>query len=180
VVTKDALRIQISTARRAYSEVAREQARAGIRRAVLQQCQQLALPAGSRIAGYEPLHTEPGSVELLAELSAAGFQVIVPITLVDNDLDWRLWQGDRSPLGLAAVGQARLVLVPAFAVDPAGNRLGRGGGSYDRALARIADGVPVAALLFADEIVEEVPVVDWDRPVSAVVTPAGWQSVGRG
>jgi 5-formyltetrahydrofolate cyclo-ligase len=178
VVTKDVLRTQISTARRDRSVAAREQARAAIRQVVLHRCQQLALPAGSLIAGYEPLRTEPGSVELLADLSAAGYQVIVPITLVDNDLDWRWWHGDPSPLGLATVGMAALVLVPAFAVDPAGNRLGRGGGSYDRALARIADGVPVAALLFAGEIVDEVPVADWDRPVSAVVTPTGWQSVG--
>jgi 5-formyltetrahydrofolate cyclo-ligase len=178
VPTKDALRTQISTARRGLSDDAREQARAAIRRVVLDRCQQLALPAGTWIAGYEPLRTEPGSVELLAELSAAGYQVIVPITLADNDLDWRPWRGERSPLGPAAVGQAGLVLVPAFAVDPAGNRLGRGGGSYDRALARLAEGVPVAALLFADELVDEVPVADWDRPVSAVVTPAGWRAVG--
>ena len=40
-------------------------------------------------------------------------------------------------LGRAAVAEAQLVVVPALAVDRRGLRLGRGGGSYDRALARV-------------------------------------------
>ena len=95
-----------------------------------------ALPAGT-IAGYEPLRTEPGSTELLPALAAAGYRVIVPITLPDRDLDWRQladrhsrWAWPRSPTARAG-SAARL------RGRPVGNRLGRGGGSYDRALARI-------------------------------------------
>ena len=69
------------------------------------------------------------------------------------------------------------MLVPAFAVDPTGNRLGRGGGSYDRALARLPARTPVAALLYADELLPEVPVESWDLPVTSVVTPDGWHDL---
>jgi 5-formyltetrahydrofolate cyclo-ligase len=155
----------------------REQARAAIREQVLLRCRRDGLASGALIAAYEPLPTEPGSTELLAELDSAGYQVMVPLTLPDRDLDWLRWRpggADAHRLGLAAVGSADLILVPAFAVDPAGHRLGRGGGSYDRALARVGRPVTVAALLFAGEIVTEVPTDPWDRPVTAAVTPDGW------
>jgi 5-formyltetrahydrofolate cyclo-ligase len=61
--------------------------------------------------------------------------------------------------------------VPALQVDRDGNRLGRGGGSYDRALAR-ATGLTVA-LLHDDELVAELPHEPHDVPVRAVATPTG-------
>jgi 5-formyltetrahydrofolate cyclo-ligase len=181
VTTKATLREQLSEARRAMSGEDRELARSAIRMAVLQWCADAALRDGSRIACYVPLRTEPGSVELLAELSRAGFEVIVPITLADRDLDWAAWTltvQPKSPLGVAAISTAALILVPALAVDGFGQRLGRGGGSYDRALARITSGTPVAALLFSGEILPDLPTDDWDRPVTAAVTPEGWHALG--
>jgi 5-formyltetrahydrofolate cyclo-ligase len=38
-------------------------------------------------------------------------------------------------------------------------------------------GTPIAALLFAGELVDSLPRAEWDRSVTAVVTPAGWQSL---
>jgi len=164
----------------------RAAARAAIRQAVLRRCRELTLPPDATVAAYQPLRTEPGSVELLAGLAHARCRVIVPVTLADRDLDWTRWPASDLPsdlLGVAEVGRADLVLVPAFAVDRAGRRLGRGGGSYDRALARVRSGVPVAALLYRPELVDRVPVDPWDQPVTAVVTPDGWQDLtptGRG
>ena len=52
--------------------------------------------------------------------------------------------------------------------------------TYDRALTRVPQQVPVAALLFADELAPgPLPRDPWDRAVTAVVTPRGWQDVGR-
>jgi len=75
-------------------------------------------------------------------------------------------------LGRAAVADVELVVVPALAVDHRGVRLGRGGGSYDRALARVPSGVPVVALLHDGELLPQVPAEPHDRPVSAVITPS--------
>ncbi len=150
-------------------------ARADVRAAVLDR----AAAAGWRtVAAYRPLRTEPGSVELLQQLTERGVRLLVPVTLPDRDLDWVALPGDR-PVGMAGIGAADAVLVPALAVAADGTRLGRGGGSYDRALARSRPGVPIAALLYDQEFVAELPRDPWDRPVTAYVTPSGgWCEIG--
>ena len=181
--TKAELRSELAESRRQMSADQRAGQRAAIRANVHDWCEEARLASGARIAAYEPLATEPGSIELLADLTRAGLEVIVPMTQPDRDLDWGVWtltRQARLPLGLDAIGGAGLILVPAFAVDRAGNRLGRGGGSYDRALARAAIGVPVAALLFTGEVRAELPVDEWDRPVTAAITPQGWQALLSG
>jgi len=59
-------------------------------------------------------------------------------------------------------------------------RLGRGGGSYDRALGRVPVGTFVCALVYDGELLDEVPREPHDRPVSAVVTPSGVSRTARG
>lgn len=180
---KTALRSLVAAARAARTDQQRLEDRAAIRAHVLAGCRAGRVRPGSLIAAYEPLRTEPGSTELLAALTDEGYRVIVPVTLPDRDLDWTGWSppGQTGPrLGLDAIAAAALVLVPAFAVDPAGHRLGRGGGSYDRALARVPAGTPVAALLYREEVLPEVPVESWDLPVSSVVTPDGWRDLTGG
>ena len=69
-----------------------------------------------------------------------------------------------------ALATADAVLVPGLAVGRDGTRLGRGGGSYDRALARVPIGTFVCVLLNSEEVLEKVPRDTHDRPVSAVAT----------
>lgn len=171
---KVALRRRFLDARRAMPAAAIEDARAAVRAAVLGRCR---AEGWRRVAAYVPLRTEPGSTELLEQLTGQGVEVLVPLLLADRDLDWAVWPGD-APLGAAAIGQVDAVLVPAVAVARDGTRLGRGGGSYDRALARVAPGVSVAALVYDDELVEALPAERWDVPVAGVVTPrGGWQQL---
>ncbi|WP_205387628.1 5-formyltetrahydrofolate cyclo-ligase [Streptomyces cavourensis] len=153
----------------------------------------LALPqlADARtVAAYVSVGREPGTRALLDALRERGVRVLLPVLLADNDLDWAVYGGaehllpagrgllepDGDRLGPAAVVEADAVLLPGLAVDGAGMRLGRGGGSYDRVLARLsAAGADPAliVLLYADEVVARVPVEPHDHPVDAVVTPAG-------
>jgi 5-formyltetrahydrofolate cyclo-ligase len=107
--------------------------------------------------------------------------VVVPILLANRDLDWVQWADGAASgplLGVDAIARCDAVLVPALAVAPDGTRLGRGGGSYDRALQRCGPRATVIALLFDGELVAELPSDPWDRPVSAVVTPGGFVPVG--
>jgi 5-formyltetrahydrofolate cyclo-ligase len=133
------------------------------------------------VAAYDPLPSEPGSTALLDALAGRGIRVLVPVLLADRDLDWAEWdatsQHPRAALGVEAIAAADAVLVPALAVARDGARLGRGGGSYDRALQRVARNVPIAALLFTGEVLAELPTDEWDLPVSAAVTPAGWHDL---
>ena len=178
---KPGMRSRTQAARTAMTAEQRETARLAIRSHVLAYCANELAPT-AWIAAYRPTRTEPGSAELLDGLTDRGHLVLVPVTMPDRDLNWTAWdepssqpgQPSAHPLGMDAIARAALVLVPAYAVDRRGHRLGRGGGSYDRALARVRPGTPVAALLFAEELVETVPVDEWDLPVTAAVTPAGW------
>jgi 5-formyltetrahydrofolate cyclo-ligase len=54
-----------------------------------------------------------------------------------------------------------------------GVRLGRGGGSYDRALSRVGPNVPTVALLHDGELRDDVPAEPHDRPIRFAVTPSG-------
>lgn len=146
------------------------------------------------VAAYVSVGTEPGTRALLDALHARGVRVLLPVLLPDNDLDWGTYNGDGSlvevrhrgrmallepsgeRLGADAVTTADAVLLPGLAVDDRGMRLGRGGGSYDRVLARLersgADPALVV-LLYDSEVVPRVPAEPHDRPVHAVVTPSG-------
>lgn len=63
-----------------------------------------------------------------------------------------------------------LVVVPGLAFDRAGNRLGRGGGYYDRFLGLHAPRTVTCGLSFAEQLIAEVPVDDHDRAVEILVT----------
>lgn len=137
------------------------------------------------VAAYVSVGREPGTHELIEAVRGSGRHVIVPVLQPDGDLDWARHSGalhrasrgllepDGDPLGRDAVGTADVVLVPGLAVDPSGHRLGRGGGSYDRALGRVPVGTFVCVLLYDHEVLSEVPTEPHDRPVTHVCTPSG-------
>ncbi|MFE0253005.1 5-formyltetrahydrofolate cyclo-ligase [Streptomyces sp. NPDC059010] len=151
------------------------------------------------VAAYVSVGSEPGTLALLDALRARGVRVLLPALLPDNDLDWGAYTGEDSlarvqhggrmalfepageRLGPDAVTEADVVLLPGLAVDARGMRLGRGGGSYDRVLARLerARAHPaLVVLLYDSEVVERVPEEPHDRPVHAVVTPSGVRRFG--
>ena len=136
------------------------------------------------VAAYVSVSSEPGTGPLLERLRQAGKRVILPLLQPDNDLDWAAYDGPRDlhtarrgllepagrPLGLDALATADVVLVPGLAVGRDGSRLGRGGGSYDRALARVPVGTFVCVLLNSEEVFDAVPRDTHDRSVVAAAT----------
>lgn len=141
------------------------------------------------VAAYVSIGGEPGTGPLLEALRARGVRVLLPVLLPDDDLDWGVYEGTgglvRARMGLLEPGGPRLgpdavteadaVLLPGLAVDGQGIRLGRGGGSYDRVLARIgASGArpSLTVLLYDAELVGSVPAEPHDLPVAAAVTPS--------
>ncbi|WP_241831149.1 5-formyltetrahydrofolate cyclo-ligase [Parafrankia soli] len=145
----------------------------------------LALPevtAASCVAAYVGMADEPDTAEILTRLRARGVRVLLPVVRADLDLDFREFAGTLIPgaMGtrepppsapLVELAKADVVIVPALAADERGNRLGRGGGSYDRALTRATPGTPVIALLNDRELLGDVPAKPHDRPVTIIVTP---------
>lgn len=157
-VTKAALRSQRLAARAALPAAERA---AGDRRRddALQDLLQ-----GKRVASYASFGAEPATGGTRTP------STLLPLLLPDGDLDWVRAEGG-PPLGRDAVAACDVVLVPALAVDRQGVRLGRGGGSYDRALLR-ATGL-VVALLHEGELVDALPAEPHDVLVHAVALPSG-------
>jgi 5-formyltetrahydrofolate cyclo-ligase len=178
---KLALRDQLTTARGRLSLTERI-ARAEATAALLLETDEIQRAA--TVAAYVSVGREPGTGLLLDALAAAGKRVILPLLRPDNDLDWAPYDGSAGlasarrglleptapALGPDAIAGADAVLVPGLAVDRTGLRLGRGGGSYDRALARVPAGTFTCVLLNDDEVLEQVPAEEHDRRVTAAAT----------
>jgi 5-formyltetrahydrofolate cyclo-ligase len=181
-IGKGVLRRRLVAARAAMSSSSRTEAGRLIRDHVLEMPE---VAGAGTIAAYYSVGTEPDTRGLLFALWKRGSYVVLPVLLPDGDLDWASYEGPDSlspgPRGLlqpaepvrgtGTIARADVVLVPSLAVDARGQRLGRGGGSYDRALARVGPQVPTIALLYDSELLSRVPAEEHDQPVRAVARP---------
>jgi 5-formyltetrahydrofolate cyclo-ligase len=66
-----------------------------------------------------------------------------------------------------------LVVVPGLGFTPTGHRIGRGMGFYDRFLAQPEFIGLRCGLAFQEQVVDELPVLDHDQPLSMLVTDRG-------
>ncbi|GIH91659.1 5-formyltetrahydrofolate cyclo-ligase [Planobispora siamensis] len=184
------LRSGIAAARAAISEEDRHAASVQIRESLLDRPW---VQMAGLVACYWSAGTEPATHGLVFALWKHGATVILPVLRPDNDLDWAVYDGPDTlapgrfgimePVdtrrGVDAIRTAALVIVPALAVGRStGVRLGRGGGSYDRALARVGPNVPTVALLHEGELLDDVPAEPHDRSVRYAALPSGIVQVG--
>jgi 5-formyltetrahydrofolate cyclo-ligase len=84
-------------------------------------------------------------------------------------------RGDAMPIGLLEMkGKRVLAIVPGRAFDRAKNRIGWGGGYYDRWIrdTRAAENLRLTAvaLCFHDQLLDEVPHGPADEPVDVIIT----------
>lgn len=67
--------------------------------------------------------------------------------------------------------ELELILVPGLAFDTHGNRLGQGGGFYDRFLPHTGSGTTTIGIAFDEQVIEQVPTDVHDRRVNYILTP---------
>jgi 5-formyltetrahydrofolate cyclo-ligase len=186
---KSVLRARHLARRRARSHAERDAAAAAVAAALLR-----GLDRTRTFAAYVPEPEEPGHGRLPAVYTRLGARVLLPVVPADGaELGWAVDTGRLAPgrfgllepvgprLGPTALGTADVVVLPALAVARDGVRLGRGGGYYDRALRHARPGAVLVAVVFDDELLDDVPAEPHDRRVTAVVTPSGgWQALPAG
>jgi 5-formyltetrahydrofolate cyclo-ligase len=176
--TKTEWRAQLTASRREATPAVRAAEAEALAAAVLS-----LVHAGQTICGYVPVGTEPGSQSVLDDLLSRDVQVLLPVVLGAQALDWAAYSGALRPgphnllepagprLGPAAIGSASLVLVPALAVDRSGVRLGRGAGHYDRSLVHAAPTAQLIGVVRDQEFLPHLPSDPHDIRMTAVLTP---------
>jgi 5-formyltetrahydrofolate cyclo-ligase len=142
------------------------------------------------VAAYLSMGAEPGSLQLVAWLAAHDVRVLLPVLShpIGGRLDQPAWAPYEGPDALRAgafsileptgdplpseqLPEAELIVCPGLAANRQGDRLGRGGGWYDRALRHASQSAPVWLLLNDDEVLDTIPIQPWDRRVDVIVTP---------
>jgi 5-formyltetrahydrofolate cyclo-ligase len=138
------------------------------------------------IGGYWPMRGEIDIRPLLLALIAAGAEAALPVvTGAGQPLRFRRWRPGQDlvrgafqtlqPADDQPICAPDLLLVPLLAFDRARQRLGYGGGFYDRTLAALRAAGPVFAVgaAFAAQEVPAVPVDPWDQPLDLILTERG-------
>lgn len=140
--------------------------------------------AANRILIYMALPSELDTEPLMQSALKAGKEVYAPC-IQKNRKQLLLYKiegahhlkkgsyGIREPRKHAArkgaIGKIDLVIVPGLGFDRKGNRLGRGGGYFDRLLAKATHAAKIG-LAFKEQRVTRIPVEAHDIPVDRVIT----------
>jgi 5-formyltetrahydrofolate cyclo-ligase len=186
---KRALRAELRGRRRVRTATERETADTAITRQLVQLTSDLGV---GFIAAYLSTPDEPGTRDFLRWADGRGIRILLPVSREDGLLDWAPYDGEDEEqdilgmptptselLGPIAINGVDLILVPAASVARDGMRLGWGRGYFDKTLGSMEGCPPVYAVIYDDELVDEVPTEAHDMPVDGVVTPSGIVSFSR-
>ncbi len=140
------------------------------------------------VALYVSTGWEPPTQPLLEKLRARDVAVLLPVLGPKLSRTWGFYKGaedlqPRAPgrppepsgptLEAEAIRSVEVVIAPGLAIDGFGNRLGQGGGWYDRVLKLVDPDTPTFSMVFDDELISSqvLPVDELDVRVHAVITP---------
>jgi 5-formyltetrahydrofolate cyclo-ligase len=195
---KETARTHFRQRRAALDAAARRAAADGLAGVVLAALPGLGIEPGATVAAYLSVGSEPSTAQLLPGLAQAGYDVVVPICEPDYRLSWARWYEGvplaRSPRAWvdepvgerfdgAIMSRIPLILAPGLAVDAAGNRLGQGGGYYDRFLGGLAAAPSrprTVGVVYRHELVPagSFESTDLDIPLDGAVTDEAWTWFG--
>lgn len=142
------------------------------------------------LGAYVAVGGEISVAPTVGQARALGWEIAWPRVQEDAPLSFhpadeaRLAPGHRGipePPANTPPTRPDLLLVPLVAADLAGNRLGQGGGHYDRTLAVARSHGPILAIgvCWDVQIVDSLPIEAWDQPLDAIATPTGFHPVAR-
>ncbi|MDO1582025.1 5-formyltetrahydrofolate cyclo-ligase [Rhizobium oryzicola] len=148
----------------------------------------VAITPGSIVSGFLPIRSEADIRPLLSILRSRGARICVPVILDKITIVFRELLPDAPlvPMGFgtfgpgpnAAVLDPDIMLMPLSAFDAEGQRIGYGGGYYDRAIDQMRKKGRTPALIgiaFDCQEVASVPAEPHDIRLNAVLTESGFR-----
>ncbi|HEX7821465.1 MAG TPA: 5-formyltetrahydrofolate cyclo-ligase [Sphingobium sp.] len=140
------------------------------------------LTPGATVALYYATRDEAPTANIANQLDELGYHLALPrIDRESGAMIFAAWDLDRvlvpgpfrtlQPDDAVAVVAPDVIIAPLVGFDPALNRLGQGGGYYDRAFAAHPHALRIGLGWSAQQI-DHVPVSEHDRPLDIVVTEA--------
>jgi len=133
------------------------------------------------IGGYFPVNHEIDDLEILKKLKKKKYQISLPVIKKNFDMDFYRWSFD-DPLKINKYGIPEpfskqliypdILLVPLVAFDKNLNRLGYGGGYYDRVIDKLSKkkNILKIGLALSVQKINNVPVTKYDKKLDYIVT----------
>ena len=133
------------------------------------------------IGGYYPYNYEIDSLGILKVLEKKNYKISLPKISKNNQMDFYNWSY-KEPLSVNIYGIPEpiskkivypdLLLVPLLAFDSELNRLGYGGGYYDRYLAKTLNNKKIVkvGISYSFQRVQKLPVNRYDMKLDHVIT----------
>ena len=133
------------------------------------------------IGGYFPVNYEVDDLEILKEFAKKNYQISLPVIKKNFNMDFYKWSFD-DPLKINQYGIPEpnskkliypdVILVPLVAFDNNLNRLGYGGGYYDRVIKKLSKKKKILkiGLAFSIQKINNVPVTRYDKKLDHIVT----------
>jgi len=134
-----------------------------------------------KIGGYYPSNYEIDDLEILDVLDKQNFKILLPIVKKNNQMNFYSWS-KKDPLKLNKFGIPEpvsskilypdILLVPLVGYDKNLNRLGYGGGFYDRYIEKIdkIKKVTKIGLAFSYQKITSIPINQYDKKLDFIVT----------
>jgi 5-formyltetrahydrofolate cyclo-ligase len=133
------------------------------------------------IGGYYPINFEVDILDILKKLEKKKFSICLPIIKKNYDMNFYKWSFDK-PLKINKYGipepdsniliSPDVLLVPLVGFDKRLNRLGYGGGFYDRLIKKLNKKKKILkiGLALSSQKIDKVPINKYDQKLDYIVT----------
>ena len=136
---------------------------------------------GKVVAGYYPFNYEVNTMSILEKLEKYNYLISLPKIKKNYQMDFFLWS-TKDPLQINKYGipepisneikYPSILLVPVVAYDKNLNRIGYGGGFYDRYINKIKKrkNIITIGLAYSFQKVKKIPINDYDKKLDFIIT----------